>query len=1360
MPDALLLPISGDRISDNDNNPASGAKVHIYYETTLDQMTTYTADDLVTPHPWPVLADGNGLVPDIYVGTDDYKIIVRDSNDNLIYERDNRPGALDTSVFNVDTAPSVRIVTGKTSNFTAGGTTGTERDYVYNVNSTSGPVAATLISAVTVGNGFPVTIRHDGTANTVAVVAVSGQVIKSTNGNYVSITLKGRGEAVTLVSDGANWSLVSHAPPYMTGTTPFPTVVGRIATPPSNPTPGARYIISGAPEGTWATLAFTEDMIAEADGNGSWIGHAPQAGWFAYSVADDKYYAFDGSDWVVQSGMAAPQSSTQKAAIFQYTVSNGTGGGSATTDSWTTRAINTTVMNDIDGASLATNEITLAAGRYAIDWWMAVGAVVNVQTAIVATGTATPTISFGQTGVQYGIDDDGDFPSTRPALPGGSTILTVPATTKIVLQYYIDDLSAGTTNLGVPAASGTYDEVHAQIRIISLTSLQGPQGIQGVQGNDGLDAAYWYQFSSTTSGDPGTGKWRLDHATPSSATELAVSETDAAGASLAAVIATWDDSTSANRARVIITKEGATQNRVEVMITGAGTDQGTYWTFPITPIASAGTIANTNDCALNVAQTGDKGDKGDTGLPGSQGVTGSTTFDFDSDTSDADPGQGEFRLNHATPASATAIYIDNENKAVVDVTTWLDDFDTSGDASLRGILYIASTANPTGNFHIFNVIGSVVDGTGYRKLTVAHRSGNGALSGEYTIAFIPAGPAPVTSPAAFATVAEAEAFAPTVGPDFIRTWGYAAAGDGGGALYKNVGSSEPSHAFKFFITLADAVTVVWYEIAEEFVRPEMIGAPNNGVTDATAELQATLASGFNVRMRKRSNYLVSEGLILDTDGQVIKWNGATISSDSVAEHRLIDIQADDVEVHGPGTLDCAGLPALTQHFVGVDWEGFGIACRGSSGSEYSGLYIGGNLRIKNAPGAAIGIEYVDDWEIDGVYAFDCDEGNTYDGPGVYWINQVDRYTARDIRATNFNWKGWNNSNGTDFELSGVRLKNGKSDQAGIFLKGCSNFAGQNFVVRDGFGMKADRSSNFVLSNMAYALGGVGHSGIMTQGCDHFAIDNFTIRDYTATGIAHWSHPTSPAANNLLGTYTNFNIRGGSANSVAIQVTGSATEDAGRAVFDGGYIYNCQTGITVTSGTNFDHPDCVFADITIDTFATNGVTGCAQVMSLDGIHFRNAASASNCIRLFNGNSLPAKTCSIVNCDTDTLPTNVNFINGATTGSTGIKFDLLNIDNNSVHGGSRFIVLTLNNAADYVRALKMSNNNSFDAAGADPFRLSNASSSVNTQVMIVGNTALTAAGAKQDINFIENAASGKWNGVVENNLADITQKPNNV
>src|SRR5690606_19817172 len=85
-------------------------------------------------------------------------------------------------------------------------------------------------------------------------------------------------------------------------------------------------------------------------------------------------------------------------------------------------------------------------------------------------------------------------------------------------------------------------------------------------------------------------------------------------------------------------------------------------------------------------------------------------------------------------------------------------------------------------------------------------------------------------------IATAEAYSPVVAPDYIRTAGYAAAGDGGGALYKKA-ASEPSHPGKFSITLDDGVTVVWYELAEAFPNQYMFGAVDDADVDSIAALK-------------------------------------------------------------------------------------------------------------------------------------------------------------------------------------------------------------------------------------------------------------------------------------------------------------------------------------------------------------------------------------------------------------------------------------------------------------------------------------------------------------------------------------------
>jgi hypothetical protein len=101
----------------------------------------------------------------------------------------------------------------------------------------------------------------------------------------------------------------------------------------------------------------------------------------------------------------------------------------------------------------------------------------------------------------------------------------------------------------------------------------------------------------------------------------------------------------------------------------------------------------------------------------------SVGYNFDALTTDSDPGAGDFRFNHGTPSSATVIYFDNVDRNGVTVTTWLDSFDDSSN-SIKGQLIIKQGNLPS-TFCQFNVTGTVVDGTGYRKVSVTNVSYGG-----------------------------------------------------------------------------------------------------------------------------------------------------------------------------------------------------------------------------------------------------------------------------------------------------------------------------------------------------------------------------------------------------------------------------------------------------------------------------------------------------------------------------------------------------------------------------------------------------------------------------------------------------------
>lgn len=109
-------------------------------------------------------------------------------------------------------------------------------------------------------------------------------------------------------------------------------------------------------------------------------------------------------------------------------------------------------------------------------------------------------------------------------------------------------------------------------------------------------------------------------------------------------------------------------------------------------------------------------------------ATSALDMTFSTSTGDADPGPGTFRLNNANPASATAAYLDNTDADGATISSIIDTWDDSTN-TVRGKLTIRSKTDATIR-RVYSVTGAVVDGTGYRKLTLSYIGGAGTLAAE------------------------------------------------------------------------------------------------------------------------------------------------------------------------------------------------------------------------------------------------------------------------------------------------------------------------------------------------------------------------------------------------------------------------------------------------------------------------------------------------------------------------------------------------------------------------------------------------------------------------------------------------------
>jgi microcystin-dependent protein len=106
--------------------------------------------------------------------------------------------------------------------------------------------------------------------------------------------------------------------------------------------------------------------------------------------------------------------------------------------------------------------------------------------------------------------------------------------------------------------------------------------------------------------------------------------------------------------------------------------------------------------------------------------TNGVPYVFDSATSAADPGAGQLRLNNATLASATAMYISETGANAEPLGAYLNTFDDSM-AVVKGRLHFYKIG-AVGTFAIYSLTGSVTDSGDYKTLTLSHITSNGTFS--------------------------------------------------------------------------------------------------------------------------------------------------------------------------------------------------------------------------------------------------------------------------------------------------------------------------------------------------------------------------------------------------------------------------------------------------------------------------------------------------------------------------------------------------------------------------------------------------------------------------------------------------------
>jgi len=174
-------------------------------------------------------------------------------------------------------------------------------------------------------------------------------------------------------------------------------------------------------------------------------------GQLCYLESTDATQYYSGSAWLAVG--ASPTT-----AIFNETQASGTQGGTFTSGSYLKRTLNTTVINNIVGCSIAASVITLPAGTYEVSG-SAIGYSVDRHKSRLQNTSDATTLQIGTTELVGGASGT----QTRTFIDGG---FTLAASKTIELQHRCQDTLA-TYGWGVSSGFGD-SEIYSQITITKV----------------------------------------------------------------------------------------------------------------------------------------------------------------------------------------------------------------------------------------------------------------------------------------------------------------------------------------------------------------------------------------------------------------------------------------------------------------------------------------------------------------------------------------------------------------------------------------------------------------------------------------------------------------------------------------------------------------------------------------------------------------------------------------------------------------------------------------------------------------------------------------------------------------------------
>lgn len=263
-------------------------------------------------------------------------------------------------------------------------------------------------------------------------------------------------------------------------------------------------------------------------------------------------------------------------------------------------------------------------------------------------------------------------------------------------------------------AGGTY-EITATLGGFSRTWPDVGVGL--AQSSDGVSevGVKFLWDTGTSDADPGSGEIRANNASLASATFLYVSKFNRGGDNISAFLLSLDDGTGGTIALDI---GGGGESQALFSVT-AVTNATNYVKLAVSAHAGATAIGAGTFVALAFSRTG--ADGSDPGV----------LFNWDTGTSDADPGAGDIRANNASLASATFLYASKTSRGGSNVANFLLDLADSTSA-LKGFLILTRSSDAA---QAIVGVTSVTDATDYVKIGLSGHAGATSFSALDPISF-------------------------------------------------------------------------------------------------------------------------------------------------------------------------------------------------------------------------------------------------------------------------------------------------------------------------------------------------------------------------------------------------------------------------------------------------------------------------------------------------------------------------------------------------------------------------------------------------------------------------------------------------